>query len=415
MAKFSTSADDLKQIEARLDQRLDLLTRAESNLKGLFDALRQQVAAAYPVLDQLNKVMPAATRQAEEASLQTSADQLSIQLHASLNDHLRESIDLARQELLDAAAPIRQQLVEDLNTAVQLAKSQAAEAMAVQAAAAEAHAAQAAEAARARIAQEKPAEAAQSKPEPKPVTLPDQDAAAKILAEMADAFRAESRQTLESLRQNMLDQIDLLKADARLEIEPILENLKITRGNAESQVRAAAEAAHASMQQRAQGLSRSVDEIAAVLEERLSQRVAAMQRRAGDAIASIEPTLQTKVSRALENARSAADAGEAQLEGYLADLRPRLDEQLADADRQLVARLQRMEDHAGSMCGYLEQKLSSQVDELIHRLRVQLQKEIAAVSGAAAPTARIEHPEPPARPSLEVELFVNRRAHQTAA
>src|SRR6476620_3881415 len=99
MAKFSTSADDLKQVEARLEQRLDLLARAEANLEGLFDALRHQVAAAYPVLDQINKVMPVARQQAEEASLHTSAEKLLVQLHASLDDHLRESIDLARQEL----------------------------------------------------------------------------------------------------------------------------------------------------------------------------------------------------------------------------------------------------------------------------------------------------------------------------
>jgi hypothetical protein len=406
MAKFSTSADDLKQVEARLDQRLDLLARAEANLKGLFDALRHQVAAAYPVLDQLNKVMPVARQQAEEASLHTSAEKLLVQLHASLDDHLRESIDLARQELIEAVGPVRQQMLNELQTALEIAKAQAKQAFA-------AAAAEIVEAPK--VAAAAPAPTPESAPAPTKLSIADEAEAARILSDMSEAFRTEARQTLESLRQNMLDQIDLLKVDARLQIEPILAEIQTTRSGAEAQLRQAAEAAQASMLQRTQQLSRSVDEIAAVLEERLSQRVAAMQRRAGDAAAAIEPALQTKVSRALENAQRAADAGEAQLHDYLSDLRPRLDAQLADADKQLVNRLQRMEDHAASMCGYLEQKLASQVDELIHRLRLKLQQEISSVSGAAMPTARAEHAETPARPSLEVELFVNRKSHQAAA
>ena len=64
------------------------------------------------------------------------------------------------------------------------------------------------------------------------------------------------------------------------------------------------------------------------------------------------------------------------------------------------------------MCSYLENKLSAHVDELIQRLRLKLQQELANTGGGA-----IKPPQQPSgeRPTVEVDLYVARPAKPAAA
>jgi len=369
---YLTNLADLQQLEARLDQRLALISKAETNLKGLFEALRLQVGDAYPVLEDLKKTLPLCRQQVDEAKLNGMADRIEMEMAGRLH----ESLDLAKDELRGVAGPLRQEITAELRTVVVAIKSEM-EAM---------------------------------KPAP-----PDATEAAAALTQMADAFREEARATLDTIRQSMLDQLDLLQSDARLHVDPILSQLTASQSAAEAQIKGAVEAQERALQQRVQQLTRSVDEIATVMEERLTQRVVSMQKRATDKIAATEPILQSRINRSLEQAHLAADVAAEKLQTRLDAIRPRLDEQLNDADRHLLERLKRMDEHASAMSSYLEQKLSSHVEELIQRLRLKLQQEIAAVTGTASPMSRAEPTIALARPKLEVEVFVNKRQDKPVA
>lgn len=378
---YLTNLADLRQLEARLDQRLELINRAEQNLRGLSDALRQQVTSAYPVLEDLKKTLPLCRLQADEAKLNTRADQIA----DAMTQQLHEAMETARGELAELSGPLRQQITDDVRAIVQAAKSSmqtqveavANEARGIEARAIEARAA-------------------------KPI---DPSEATGILREMADAFRAEAQQTLEGIRQSVIDQIDLMRADAKLQIDPIFAELATAKLTAESQLKAAVSAHESAMKVRVQQLTRSVDEIAAVLEERLTTRVAQMQRRAEESATSVEPLLKTRIDRALEQAETALRAGADKLQSRLDAMPGRMQQQTSDAEHHLADRLERLEQHATAMSSYLEEKLTSHVDQLIARLRLKLQREISEVTGTPQPVARNEPANEPKRPSVEV--FVN--------
>jgi hypothetical protein len=208
----------------------------------------------------------------------------------------------------------------------------------------------------------------------------------------------------------MLDQVDLLRADAQVRVDPVLNQITTSRDAAQEQIEGLIATHEESMQRRVQQLTRSVEEIAAALEERLTQRIASIRRRADESMNQIDANLRSQADVVLTDAHTHVSAGEAKLQSRLDAFHPRVEQQIADTDRQLAERMKRMEQHAEAMSAYLEQKLTSQVDELIHRLRLKLQHEIAVVSGASAPVTRITHPDAPARPRVEVEVFVNKNA-----
>ncbi|MBC7784247.1 MAG: hypothetical protein H7144_10435 [Burkholderiales bacterium] len=369
---YLSNLEELRQIESRLDQRLELLAKAEGNLRGLFEALRQQVAGAYPVLEQLKEIVPQARQQVDEARLTTAADRIA----DSMAEQIFAAIEQGKSELQDLAGPIRQRLINDLQSATEAAKADVAVV--------------------------------------KPQSV-DHDAALETMAQMADSFRAEAAETLESVRQSMLDQIDLLKSDAKLQIDPILNQVEAVRLAAESQLCTAIESQQASMQYRVEQLSGGIDEVASILEQRLTQRISNINRRADDALAGIERTMDSAVTRLIDQAHASALRGEESMRARIEAVRPRLDAELTQADQHLTHRMERLEAHAASMCSYLEAKLTSHVDELIQRLRMKLQQELAATTGNTAPAARHEAAPSPIRPSLEVDLYVNRVQQPAAA
>ncbi len=305
---------ELRQIEARLDHRLDLIVKAEANLKGLFEALRQQVGNAYPVLEGLKKIIPVVQRQAEVA---TSA-------LASIPSCTKDTTDHA------------------------------------------------------------------------------------CLQTLGSEFRTEVQQTLAQVRESMLDQIDLLKSQLRLQVDPLLNQLDTAQTSASARIAALVQAHEQSLENRALQLSHSIDEIASTLEERLTQRVMSMQRRADDTITQIEPTIQNRINIAIQSAHKQIDSGESKLQSRLDATHRVLDEIVADTDRQLVDRLHKLEAHAESMQVYLQQKLTQQTDDLIQQLRSKLQDEIAAVAGSSAPVSRREQADMRVKPKLEAAVFVSR-------
>jgi hypothetical protein len=385
---------ELRGIETRIDQRLEILGRAEANLRGLFDALRQQVAAACPVLDQLKTVLPQARQQAEQQTqqdiqrqaeqtqyhikMQESADQMLE--HMRLN--LKQQVEQAQVDLDAFAGPIRQTMLDELRAVVQAGRASL-------------------ESTTQRLADEIPTNASTVAPAIVPTIVSPEFAA------LAEEFRNETSMTLDGMRHMMIDQIELLKAEAKLVTEPMLEQISHERHAAESHVRTAVELARDAMQSRVQQLTRSVDEIASVMEERLTLRVQSAQRRAGDMLSGVEQTIQTRTQRVIEQQRSTIEHWQQGVIDRASAIAPQVIEQLDAADEQVVQRLARLEAHAGTMSAYLEQKLTARVEELIQRLRLRLHHEVSAVTGIPVPEQRTETPVVADRPNLEVELFVN--------
>jgi hypothetical protein len=225
--------------------------------------------------------------------------------------------------------------------------------------------------------------------------------------EMGIVFRAEVRQTIDSLRQSMFDQLDMLQADAKLRVEPIINHLQTARASAEAQVSAMVAAHQQALESNVQQFNRSIDDVAAVLEQRLSDRVQMLHRRAAETMEQIEPRLTNRVDQVLQLSQGRLDTGESRLQKRLDTVWSGLESQLQSGEHQLAERLRQMETHAGSMVAYLEQKLSAQVDDLIHRLRLKLQQAIAEAAAAPVPPVRSEPSAVPSRP-VELEVFVNR-------
>lgn len=357
---------ELRNLEARVDQRLDMLGRAETNLKALLDSLRTQVASAFPVVDQLTKLVPIAKQSAAEAAALPNVGEVA--------DVISSGVDRAKAELEAAAGPLREKLIEDLRAVVQVAKSTLATA---------------------EIA--KPAR--------------------EDLDLLAAAFREEARETLDAVRERLADQIDLIPADTKIRVEPILNEIDASRRAAEGAVKAAADAAQADMRRRADQLRQSIDDISVVLEQRLTQRTSALHQRAEAAMNALKPAMDERLAALLVAVDETILARERELISKIDAYPQRLDRQLADAEAMLMDRLGRTERHATDMTAYLEQKLTARVDELVARLRLKLQQELTQVAGTPTPEARTPAaaasttPSPFAidRPNLEATLYVGAR------
>ena len=353
---------ELRNLEARVDGRLEMLTRAEANLRSLLDALREQVSSAVPVIDQLNKLLPDAKAWTADTPTAPTTPTL-----GELSAALAVGVDQARLELDDHAARVRQQAVDELQAAIRSARTAAV---------------------------------AEAMPQPSRAEL----------AGLVEAFHDEARATLDHVRETLADRLDLLSADTKLNTEPVLNGIDAARRQAEAAVRTAADLAQADMRLRADQLRGSIDEISVVLEQRLTQRTAALQQRAESTMNALKPAMDDRLAALLAALESTIQTRERELVARIEAYPQRLDRQLADAEAQLMDRLARTERHAGDMTQYLENKLTARVDELVGRLRLKLQKELNQVAAVPTPEPRVATP--PAceveaeRPTLEASVFV---------
>ena len=339
---------ELRNLEARVDQRLDALGRAETNLKGLLDSLRQQIAAAIPVVEQLHKLVPEAKQQAQGAAAMPSIGELSAALAVGM--------DQARNDLEDQASSLRRRMMDELTGDL---KQQKATLLATEAV--------------------KPSRS-------------DLDV-------IVTAFRAEAQSTLDAVRETLTDHLDLLPAEAKLRIDPVIAAVHASRREAEAMVKAAAEGAETDMRQRAEQLRQSIDEIAVVLEQRLTQRTAAMSQRAETAMNALKPAMDERLTALLSALEQTVQTRERDMVARIDAYPKRLDRQLADAEATLMDRMARAERHADDMTAYLEQKLTARTDEVISRLRLKLRHELTTVGTDPRPAA-----DP--RPTLQATLFL---------
>jgi hypothetical protein len=125
---------------------------------------------------------------------------------------------------------------------------------------------------------------------------------------------------------------------------------------------------------------------------------------------ALKPAMDERLNRLLQAVDETIIARERELVAKIDAYPSRLDRQLADAEAMLMDRLARTEKHASDMTAYLENKLTSRVDELVARLRLKLQAELNQVAGTPLPESRSTAPSAMQiaddRPSLQATLFV---------
>ena len=347
---------ELRNLETRVDQRLELLTRAETNLKALLESLRQQVSEALPVADRLSHLVPELRQSADKAATLPSLGELSAALAVG--------VDQARDELETGADRLRKQMIDELRDAVEAGKNTLAA-----------------------LGVSRPSEGE--------------------LNALVETFRQQARGTLDAVRESLADELGLLPADAKLRLETLLGELDSARRSAEAAVRSAADQAADDMRRRAETLRQSIDDIAGVLEDRLTQRTAALHQRAEAAMNALQPAMDARLGDLLSALENTLVARERDMVARIDAYPQRLDRQLADTESALIERLARTERHAVDMTAYLESKLVARVDELIARQRLKLQKELGGLGEPRRAAADVAAPAPvtpavPAAPAVPV-------------
>ncbi|HEX8340499.1 MAG TPA: hypothetical protein VF624_06280 [Tepidisphaeraceae bacterium] len=350
---------ELRELDAKLELRLQQLSRAEANLRGLYDSLRGQVQAAYPALQELQQVLPVA----QEVAMRTLSN-------VAHTDRLGEKADglvaAARAEIDSLVEAARRQMTDELQAAVAAAAANA------------------------------PA-------------FDHEKAARPEIEALTTWFGGELREAMRVQREMLLDQLATLSAEATMRIEPLLSDLAQKRVLADEHVRGVVVAAEKSIQTRADQMARGIDAMAGALDERLSQRLAVLCRRGEDVAGNAIERFQDVADAAVAAAEQTLAAGEQRLADRAAALQQRASRQVADAAAELSNQVQRLEAHADSMTRHLSDRLTAQTEHLIDQLRLKLQHEIAAAGGPSVPRPRATAPRAP----LQVDLFVNRAVRPT--
>jgi hypothetical protein len=382
LAKWiAAKAEELAQLDRKIDRRIDHLQRSEDNLRAMFEALREQVIAAHSVSEQLQKHTFAADEHERHAD---SALVAALEKASAL----AESVEAKRRELHETADTIVQTAadrVSQLMEKVQLARAQAEqrEAALVQAA---------------------------------PLAIPAQQSRfdADVASVQAD-FDQRSATAVESIRRSAIEQIQRLASQAAVAVDPVLARVDAQRDRAEAQLDAAVGAAEDALRKRAQELARTGDAVVDNLEQRLARRLENVRPRTTEILDAAERSMNQRLTALLDGARISVSSTEEELAHRVAQLRPRLDATLQAVQDDLVEQLARLEEHAFSMTGWLEKRMSDRVDALIARVRSDLLHTpavpVAPLSSEAISLACYsdEYPAPASPNSVDVQVFVDRR------
>lgn len=372
LAKWiAAKAEEMTQIDRRIERRIDHLQRSEDNLRAMFEAIREQVASAHTVSSELqNRTF--------------TADQRHQQADAALSDALNKASELA--DMLDAKS---RELEQTAQTISQDTSDRLAQLME------QAHQAAAAAA----------------------VQPPPEETEAVTIQY---AFEQRSAAVVASIRRSAVEQIDRLATQAAVAVEPILSRIDVQRERVEAQLRAAVETAEDALRRRAEELCRTGDMVVDNLEQRLARRLENVQPQTTQTIEAAERAMNQRLIALLDGARLSISATEADLTDRVAQLRPRLSQALQTVQDDLVEQMARLEEHAFAMTGWLEKRMTERVDALIARARTALsQTPTNAVSplspeGASLVCYADEYPAPAPPASVDVQVFVDRRTERTS-
>ena len=266
--------DELRQMDTRIEQRLDHLGRTEQNLRLLFDSLRSQVLQAHPLIGQLNQLRQQSASMidsicervqekiATDALLMPQSVPQSGSMSASPASPMPQVVQVDMSKTVDAgleAINARARALDtDMSAMVDTARHYIDHAFN----AAREQAGQTLEAIQAKIDQAREVMAevesqAVRPTAPPAVKSPAGDSAGLQLDEELHAFTVRAQAAIESVRRTVAQQVERLEDEARLEIRPLLGKIEDQRRAAEMQLASATENAEKTLQRRADDLKQN--------------------------------------------------------------------------------------------------------------------------------------------------------------
>jgi hypothetical protein len=375
LAKWiAAKAEEMSQLDRKIDRRLEHLQRSEDNLRSMFEAIREQVASAHAVSDELQKRSIAGEERQQKAR-DTILSDVESTLEKALEkaSGLLETVESKARELENTADTIVQRSMERLEElAEQTRLAQAA-------------------------------------------AVPQQSRFESETVSVHEEYDQRSAEVIESIRRSAVEQIERLASQAAVAVEPILSRVDAQRQRAEAQLQAAVDSAEDVLRRRAEELGRTGDIAVDNLEQRLVRRLENVRPRAMETLEAAERTMNQRLAAIVDSARLRICATEDELTDRVTQMRPRLNQSLQSVQDDLVEQLARLEEHAFSMTGWLEKRMTERVDALVARTRAALSQTPANPPAPLSPEAvslvcyADEYAAPTAANSVSVQVFVDRR------
>lgn len=404
--------EELRQLDGRIEKRLEHLSRTEQNLRLLFDSLRAQVIQAHPLIGQLNQL-----RQNNADMLETLVEQVQKKIQSNMPAPVRtESVEVVSSSpLVDAQAIERTtrqaidtinsratRVDDDIDAMVQTAKNFIDHALANATKSAEAMFAQI----DSRLTEVQQAAAAVPQLNKLEAARQSSDA---DLESAVTAFSAQAEATMESIRRSTQQHVEQISAEAKMEIRPMLAKIQDQKRAAEEQLATAVESAERELAGRAEQLRRNAEKMVEMCERQLIDRIANVRPRTRSTIETLEHAANQRVAKALEEMSSAVQQSEQQAMYRIESLRPRFSELLHQLEGDIQEQLKRMEDDAMASVHWLEHRMGRRVDELTQQVGKTLTGEIEKVDEAITPSRKR-----PASP-VSVQVMVDSKMTEQAA
>ena len=371
LAKWiAAKAEEMSQLDRKIDRRLEHLQRSEDNLRSMFEAIREQVASAHAVSDELQKRSNAADERQEQAQQSLLSD---VEKALEKASGLLQAVESKAQDLEKTADTIVQSSMERLEElAEQTRLAQAA-------------------------------------------AVPQQSRFESETMSVHEQYDQRSAAVIESIRRSAVEQIERLASQAAVAVEPLLARVDAQRQRAEAQLQAAVDSAEDVLRRRAEELGRAGDAAVDNLEQRLARRLENVRPRAMEKLEAAEQAMNQRLVAVVDAAKLTLCVTEEELTHRIAQIRPRLTQSLQAVQDDLVEQLARLEEHAFSMTGWLEKRMTDRVDALVTRTRAALSQTPVNTPAPLSPEAvslvcyADEYAAPAGASSVNVQVFVDRR------
>lgn len=314
--------EETKAAENRIEQKLQTFGRLETSLQSMIDTLRKQVTDATPLVQQ--------TAQARE------------QMRAGIDDVLADAIARARQQanhLVHAATDqIDQQIKERIEaglasvTVEQIARMSG-----------DVH---------------------------------------QRLTEESDRCRAQAEQVLILHRQLMAQQLELVRDEAEQATRPYISQASETRARVNHEIDTILAVAQATVNQRLQQLARSAEGSVELMEQHLVNRVKTIRPQAMQEVESTQKLIAHRVAGLIEASRKMVSTVVTELDEKLDELSPKTDAVREELDLKLTSYLNELQESAMTMVGWLEDRVTQRVDDVVDQSRRSMHKELRQLNDA---------------------------------
>jgi len=309
--------EELRQLDARIEKRLEHLNHTDQNLRVLFDSLRTAILEAHPIIGQMNDLRQGGATVVREV----------YHALANVRQSAGEAIDamqtkLEEKQLLLAESTAREGPAVDSSSIdwTQLGRTQLDEAVA--------------------------------------------------------EFTAQADSTVAAVRRSVAQQVEQLAAQAKLDIRPVLSKLDEQKDAAEAQLAAAAETAEMTLMRRADELKRNAERMIELCEQQLVDRITNIRPRTRAAVEAIEQAANQRLTQTMDDMQKAIGRAEQLAVERVESIRPRYAEMMLQLENDILEQSKRMEDDAVAGAHWLEHRLASRVNEMSAKVNRALRGEI---------------------------------------